>query len=122
MKTNNSHKFFENNCNSSHFSTGTLSFHASQQIKPGDDISLSVDPIKHFLGKSGERYTLQNKSNASPNSPKSQDVSANEITENITTTDDKQIDKTESVHKVLNEENLLSLFDQYSDLMSSTSD
>ena len=35
-KLNNSHKFNLNNCNSSQFPTGTLSFQALKQIYPGD--------------------------------------------------------------------------------------
>ena len=54
--------------------------------------------------------------------PKSQKVTVNEIVETITMTDDKQIDTAESVHKVADDKNLLSLFDQYSDLVCSTSD
>ena len=37
-------------------------------------------------------------------------------------TDDKQIKAAESAHKAVDKENLLSLLDQYSDLMSYTSD
>ena len=42
--------------------------------------------------------------------------------ETITTTDDKQTDMAESASKVADEGDLLTLFHQYSDLMSSNSD
>ena len=44
----------------------------------------------------------------------------NETVETKTMTDDKQIETAESVHQVVDEENLVSLIDQYSNLMSST--
>ena len=47
------------NHNNGQFPTGTVSFQASQQIKPGNDISLS-STMKHFLSRIGEKYTLQN--------------------------------------------------------------
>ena len=36
--------------------TGTISFQVSKQVKPGDDISLTVNLIKDFLSKIGEVY------------------------------------------------------------------
>ena len=89
-KTNNSHKFHQNNCNSSTFTAGTLSFQASHQIKPGNDISLSVNTVKHFLSRKGEKYTLQKKLNTSSDAPNSQDVMVNEVMETITTTNVKK--------------------------------
>ena len=87
---------------------------------PGDDISLSVNTIKHFYGKLGEKYTFQKKSTTPSDPPKSQNLTVNEIVETITMTDDKLIDTLESLYKVVGEENLLSLFDQNSDWLSST--
>ena len=57
------------NHNSGQSPTGPISFQASQQIKVGDDISLSVNKIKHFLSKIGEKYSLQKKSNTLSNAP-----------------------------------------------------
>ena len=48
---------------------------------------------------------------------KSQNITVNKTVETIAMTDDKQIDTTESIHMAVDEENLLSLFDQYSDLI-----
>ena len=36
------------------FPTGALSFQVSQQIKSGDDLSVSINTIKHFLRKGRE--------------------------------------------------------------------
>ena len=69
---------------------GILSFQESQQIKPGDDISLEVSTIKHFLARLGEKYTLQKKSNLSPNASNSKDVLVNELIETAIMTDDEQ--------------------------------
>ena len=77
--------------------------------------------MKHFVDKLYKMYTLQKKSSTS-NPPKSQDVKVHEIVETITMKNDKQAEVQESVHKAAHKENLLCLFDQYSDLMSSTSD
>ena len=103
------------------FLTSSLSFQASQQIKPCEGNSLSVSTIKHFLSRMGEKYTLQKMSNTSSD-PGSQDVTVNEAMEPITMMDDKQTDTAESAHKAANEEDLLSFFNQPSDLMSSSSD
>ena len=120
-KTNNSHKFHQNNCNSGQFPAGNLSFQASQQIKPGDHISLSVSIMKHFTGRIGEKYTLQKKSKTSLDAPISQAVTVNEVTETITH-DRSQADTGELAHKAADEEDLRNLFNQYSDLMSSNLD
>ena len=99
-KINNSHKFLP---------TGTIYFQASQQIKPGDDILLSVSKMKHFLSTIGEKYTLQKKSNTSSDAPNSQHFMLNEVTETIITMDDKQTDTAEPAHKSVDEV-LLSLW------------
>ena len=62
------------------------------------------------------------KSNTLPDAPNSLDVKVNEVIEAITTMDDKQTDTMESVYKSADEEDLYSLFDQYSYLMLPTSD
>ena len=51
---------------------------------------MSVSTIKHFLSRTGEKYTLQQKSNTSLDAPNSQDVTVNEVMETITMTYDKQ--------------------------------
>ena len=83
---------------------------------------MSVNTIKHFLGEISEKYTLPKKSNTPLDTPKSQEVAINEVMETITKTNDNDTDRTEPVHKTTNEDDLLSLFDQYSELMSPTSD
>ena len=40
---------------------GTLSFQVSQEIKPGDDISLSASTVKCFLNMIEEKYALLEK-------------------------------------------------------------
>ena len=49
-----SHKVHQNNHKSGQFPIGTIVFQASQQIKVADDILLSVNTIKHFLGNISE--------------------------------------------------------------------
>ena len=46
------------------FPTGTLSFQASQPIQTGNDMSVSTDTIKWFLGKISERYSFKKKSDS----------------------------------------------------------
>ena len=69
----------------------------------------------------GEKYTIQEKLKTSLHASNSQDVTLSEIMETIPMTNDKQTDTAESAHKAADED-LLSLFDQYSDLMSSSWD
>ena len=70
-KIDNSHKSQQNDHNNGQFPTSTISFKASKQVKPCDDISPTVNTIQHLLGKIGEKYTLQMKSNTSSDIPKS---------------------------------------------------
>ena len=49
---------------------------------------------------------------------KSEGIGINEVMETIPMTNDNYTDRTEPVHEAADEEDLLSLFDQYSDLMS----
>ena len=92
--------------------TGTISFQALQQIKVVDDILLSVNTIKHFLGKIAERCTLQKKSNSPSNAPMSQDIAIKKVMEPLFQKNENYTDRTEPVHKAADEEDLPSLFDQ----------
>ena len=83
-------KSHQNDCNGSQFPTGTLSFQESQQIKPYDDILMSVSTIKHFLGRIGRKYTLKKKINTSSDAPSSHNVRVNEVMETMTTTSDNK--------------------------------
>ena len=47
-------------------------------------MSLSINTIKHFLGKIGEKYSFKKKSN-NHGSPKSPESTVNEVMESITT-------------------------------------
>ena len=120
-KSSNSHKCHQNNHKSGQFTAGTLSFQASQQIKPANDISLNASTIKHFLNRIGEKYTLQKKLNTSSKASNSQDVTVKAVIETATANDDEQIDTVEPANNAPDKEDLPSLLDQYSDLMSSNS-
>ena len=61
-KTDHSHKLWQNYHNGGQFPTATISFQVSMQVKPGDDISSTVNMIKFFFSKIGEKYSLQKKS------------------------------------------------------------
>ena len=121
-KIDNPEEFCQNKHATGQFPTGTLSLQASQPTKAGDKISLSVNTIKHFLGKIGEKDALQKKSNTPSNTPMSPDVAINEVMETISMTNDNHTDKTEPVNKTVDEDDLLSLTDQYSEFISPTSD
>ena len=41
------------------FPTGTISFQAFKQVKPGGDISSAIKAIKCILSKLSKNYTLQ---------------------------------------------------------------
>ena len=97
----NSHKFHQNNHNSCQFPTGTMSFQVSQQIKPGDDISFSVNTIKHFRSRIGEKYALQKKTNTLWDATKLQDIVIHEVMETITMMNDNKIEQ--SVHEAADE-------------------
>ena len=121
-KINNPHMFHQKNHSSGQLSTDTISFKASQPTKAGDDISLIVSTKKkHFLSKVSEKYTLQKRANTPSDALKSQDIVINEVIETITTKNN-HTNRTEPLHKAADKEDLLSLFDQYFDLMSTTSD
>ena len=52
------HKFWQNYHNNSQFPTCTISFQASKQVKLGDDILSTVNMIKCFISKIGDKFTL----------------------------------------------------------------
>ena len=70
----------------------------------------------------GEKYSLQMKLNNLSNVSKSPDIAINEVMQAITSTTGNHTDRTEPIHEAADKEDLLSLFDQYSDLVSPTSD
>ena len=115
-RINNPHKFCKISHNSGQFNIDTISFQASQQVKAGNEILLIGNTTKVFLSKTGEKYTLQKKSNIPSNAPKTQDVAKNEVMETIIMTNDSDTDCTEPVHKATDEQDLLNLFDQYCNL------
>ena len=63
--------------------------HISIHIKPGDDISSTVNMLKGFLSKVGEKYALQKKSNAPSDIPKLQEI-------------DSQLDRAEPSYETTN--------------------
>ena len=79
----NPYKLQQNYHDNGLFPTGTVSFQATKQVKQSDDISSTVKMMKHFLGKLGENYTLQKKSNTPFNIPK-EEVTVNGVMETIT--------------------------------------
>ena len=72
----------------------------------------TVNRMKCFPGKIGEKYTLQKKTKTLSDSPKSQEVVINDVMETINLTHDSHTDRAEPVYEAADEENLLSLFDQ----------
>ena len=108
--------------NNRQFCTDITSLQASKQIKPGDDISPSINAIKYFLSKVGERYTLHMKSITLSDISKLHNFTVNEVMKTITFTHDGHRDRAEPLHETGNEEVPLSLFNQHSDLMAPSSD
>ena len=96
--------------NNGEFSTGSISFQASKQVKTDDGISLTTNTIKCFLGKIGKNYFLQKKSNIPSDFPKSQEVVVNEVIETIILTCNSLTDRAEPLYEATDEEDLLSLF------------
>ena len=117
-KINSPDKIHQNEHTNGQFPIGIISFWASQPIKAGDDISFNVIIIKHYFGKIGEKYTLWKSSNITSSTPKSPDIAINDVMETTTKTSNKHTDRTEPVHMVTDEDDLLSICDQYSKLMS----
>ena len=60
-KCNCTNKFDNNKTSKNMFPTGTLLCQASHPITSGKDMSASIDIIKHFLGKLGEKYSFKKK-------------------------------------------------------------
>ena len=57
---------------------GTLSFQASQPIMYSKNVSVSIDAMKHFWSKLGEKYSLQKKPETQHDSPPSSEGFAKE--------------------------------------------
>ena len=107
----------QQNYDNGQFPTGTISFQVSKQVNPGDDISSTIKIINCFLGKLGKNYTLQKKSNTPSNILK-QEVTVNEVMETTTFTLISEMDRVALSCETTDEEDLLSLFNQYSDQIS----
>ena len=60
-KNNNYTDKFHNNKNNHMFLTGTHSFQASQPVRSGQDMLVSIDTVKCFLCKIGEKYRFKKK-------------------------------------------------------------
>ena len=71
--------------------------------------------------KKGKKYILKKKTGNSPKDLKSPEATINEIMETITTNGNGTNSK-ESTHESTNEENLLNIFEQYSNFSHPTSD
>ena len=65
------------------FPTGMLSFLTSQKIRSSDIMSISIDTIRHFLEKIGEKYTFKNKPNNQHENPKPSEPTINKVMQGI---------------------------------------
>ena len=97
------------------------SFHASQQIRSGDDISFTMNTFKCFLGKIGEKYTLKEKTDNTSEDSKLLKATVNKMMKNIISYV-KDVYSKVAKQESTNEENLLKLFEQYSNFTQATSD
>ena len=61
----------------------TLSLLASQSIRSGKGMSVSIDTIKCFFAKIGERNIFKKKSDSQHENPMSTELSVNEVMETI---------------------------------------
>ena len=61
------------------FPTGTLLFQASQPIRSGKDVPVSMNAMKHFLDQLGEKYSLQKNPETQHDSVPLLEKSVNEI-------------------------------------------
>ena len=77
-------RFHNNKKNSNLFPVGTLSFQASEPIRSGKDMLLSIDTIKFFFSKIGERYSIKRKLGSQVKNNISTESSVNEVMETIT--------------------------------------
>ena len=63
-------KILQNFCDNRNFNKEFpmefLTFQASQQIKSGDDIPFTINTIKHILGKIGNQYSVNKKTDNLP--------------------------------------------------------
>ena len=109
QKIDNPQKSRQNYHKNDQFPTATILYQASKQVKPGDDISLTINMIKHLFSKINKKYTLLKKSNTLSNIPKSQEGTGNEVMETITLTHNSLTDRAEPLHKAANKEKLLPL-------------
>ena len=96
-KFNNSCKFQQKNHRRGQFPTGTKSFQASQQIKAGDDISLSVNTVKHFVSKIDERFTFSKNETPCP----IPDIAINKVLETITSTNDNHTEQSQYMRQLM---------------------
>ena len=111
-KLDNSFKAWKNSHKNGQHLTAIISFQLSKQKKSGDTISLTVNAIKHFLSRIGEKYTLHKKSNTSNDTPKSWEAAVKEVMKTITSTYYIHTYKAEPLYEAADEEDQLSLFDK----------
>ena len=105
--------FCYNRTSNAIFPMGILSFQVSQPIRSGKDVSVSIDTIKNFLGKLGERDSLQKKLETQHDSAPSSEESANEVMQSVMTLENDPLTQDLS-HSVAGEPDLMELFDQFS--------
>ena len=94
------------------FPTGTLPFQISQQIRLGESMSVSIDTIKYFKGKIGEKYSFKKILNNQEN-PKSPEQTIDEVMETIVTNKNYPASE-ELINDVTDIDNLMKLFDLFS--------
>ena len=67
---------------------GTLLFQVSQLIRSIKDMLVSIDAIKHFLGKIGDRYSFKKKLESQHENTTLSDSSVNEVMKAVMTCED----------------------------------
>ena len=114
-------KFHKNKTNNT-FIRGTLSFQASSvTIQSSKGTSVSIDTIKWFLGKIGERYRFKKNPESHHENTTSSESSVNKVMEAMMAGDNDPSTQ-DPVWNVTDEDGLLELFDQFSGLMLLMSD
>ena len=103
------------------FPMGTLLFQASQPDRSGKDMLVSIDTIKCFLDKIGERYSFNKKPDSQVEKKMSPGPSVNEVMETIMK-DENEPSTQDQFGNATDEDGLMELFDQISSLMSLMSD
>ena len=98
------------------FSMETLSFQMSQPIRSSKDILVSIDTIKHSLGKRGERYSFKKKSESKQESTTSSEASVDEVMEAVMACEDEYLTQ-EPVHSTTDEDGWIKLFYKVSRFM-----